>query len=127
MQGTGVNGERVERPWGWYEVLASGDGYQAKRLVVRPGQRLSYQSHQRRAERWIVAAGVARVTLDGDTRDYDVGEMLSIPVGMKHRLANAGTVETVIIEVQIGSYLGEDDIERFEDDYGRTTQVSQYP
>lgn len=111
----------VRRPWGTYTVLEEGEGYKIKRIVVNPASRLSLQSHHRRSEHWVVVAGTARVTC-GD-RVYDVGtnESTFIPPQTKHRLENADpAIALQIIEVQSGPYLGEDDIVRFDDDFGRT-------
>lgn len=108
------------RPWGRYDIIDVGEGYQAKRIVVAPHQRLSYQRHQRRAERWIIAQGTATVTLNDVDCVHSVGEVIFVDVMMKHRMANAHDVPLVFVEVQIGDYLGEDDIERFSDDYGRS-------
>jgi mannose-1-phosphate guanylyltransferase/mannose-6-phosphate isomerase len=109
-----------ERPWGSFEILTNGDRYQVKRLVVHPGSKLSLQSHRHRAEEWVVVNGTAEVTLDDETVMAGEGETVSVAVGQRHRLANPGPIPLVVIEVQIGSYLGEDDIERYEDDYGRS-------
>jgi mannose-1-phosphate guanylyltransferase/mannose-6-phosphate isomerase len=108
------------RPWGSFEVLTAGDRYQVKRLVVHPGSKLSLQSHRHRAEEWVVANGTAEVTLGDDHLVVGEGETVSVAVGQRHRLANPGQIPLVVIEVQLGSYLGEDDIERFEDEYGRS-------
>ena len=111
---------RETRPWGSFEVLAQGDRYQVKRLVVAPGAQLSLQSHRHRAEEWTVVNGIARVTLDQDELSIPEGGTVTVPIGGKHRLANPGTIPLVVIEVQVGSYLGEDDIVRYADDYGRS-------
>ena len=95
------------------------DGYQVKRIVVNPGQALSLQSHQRRSEHWIIVDGVARVTIDDEVRDLHPNESAYIPMGARHRLENATDRPIVMIEVQTGSYLGEDDITRYEDRYRR--------
>lgn len=108
-----------ERPWGSFTVLDDQDTHKAKRLVVHPGQRLSYQRHHRRAEHWVVVAGTATVTLDGTEREVPAGTAVEIPLGAKHRVENRGSDDLVFVEVQTGSYFGEDDIERFDDDYGR--------
>ncbi len=110
---------KVYRPWGWYDSIASGERFQVKRIGVKPGQKLSLQMHHQRAEHWIVVKGTARVTC-GD-RVFDLAENQStfIPLGSKHRLENATNDPLEIIEVQSGSYLGEDDIVRFDDIYGR--------
>ncbi len=108
------------RPWGSFEILTDGDRYQVKRLVVVPGAKLSLQSHRHRAEEWVVVNGTAEVTRGDDLLLVQEGETVSIAIGERHRLANPGAVPLVVIEVQLGSYLGEDDIERYEDDYGRS-------
>jgi mannose-1-phosphate guanylyltransferase/mannose-6-phosphate isomerase len=112
-------GREVFRPWGSYDSLENADGYQVKRLTVLPGAILSLQLHHRRAEHWVVVAGVARITRDDEVFDLSVNEHTFIPVGAKHRIENPGTGPVHIIEVQVGDYLGEDDIVRFEDKYGR--------
>ena len=108
-----------ERPWGRWEILTQGPGYKVKRITVLPGRRLSYQKHSKRREIWTVALGRGTVTLDGRSVDLDPGGTLDIPLGGAHRVANAGTQPLVFIEVQLGAYLGEYDILRLEDDYGR--------
>ncbi|HEY0973759.1 MAG TPA: mannose-1-phosphate guanylyltransferase/mannose-6-phosphate isomerase [Solimonas sp.] len=112
---------RVYRPWGWYEGISSGERFQVKRIQVGPGQKLSLQMHHHRAEHWIVVKGTARVTCED--REFLLGENEStyIPLGHKHRLENPGAIPLEIIEVQSGGYLGEDDIVRFEDVYGRSS------
>ncbi|MBM4274948.1 MAG: mannose-1-phosphate guanylyltransferase/mannose-6-phosphate isomerase [Deltaproteobacteria bacterium] len=109
----------VERPWGHYTVLNSGPGYQVKRIVVNPGKRLSLQLHRRRAEHWVVVQGTARVTIGREIKDVAADESVFIPLETPHRLENPGPEPLWIIEVQTGSYLGEDDIERLDDDFGR--------
>ena len=111
---------KVEKPWGAYKVLDSGDTYQVKWLDVVPGARLSYQAHEHRSEHWAVVMGTATVTLDDEVIQVPCGEHIYIPVRAKHRLENRGQVLLRVVEVQSGDYLGEDDIVRFEDDYGRT-------
>ena len=111
--------EHDERPWGSYTVIDEGESYKVKRIEVRAGQRLSYQKHARRDEHWIVVAGTATVTLDGEDREVRLGEAIDVPVGAAHRVANKHDVPLVFIEIQRGDYLGEDDIVRLEDDYGR--------
>jgi mannose-1-phosphate guanylyltransferase/mannose-6-phosphate isomerase len=110
----------VYRPWGSYESLVQAPRFQVKRIVVNPGQQLSLQMHHHRAEHWVVVRGIAHVTC-GD-REFTLGEDAStyIPLATRHRLANPGVIPLELIEVQSGSYLGEDDIVRFEDVYGRT-------
>ncbi len=112
-------GREVFRPWGSYDSLENANGFQVKRLTVLPGAILSLQLHHRRAEHWVVVAGVARITLDDKVFDLQVNEHTFIPVGAKHRIENPGDEVVQIIEVQVGDYLGEDDIVRFEDKYGR--------
>ena len=111
--------EYDERPWGNYQVLDEGEGYKVKRIVVHPGKRLSLQRHARRAEHWVVVTGLARATRDDEVLDLSTRETIDIPVGAVHRLENPGAEPLVLIEVQHGGYLGEDDIERLEDDFGR--------
>jgi mannose-1-phosphate guanylyltransferase/mannose-6-phosphate isomerase len=115
-----VSHTRERRPWGSFEVLAGGDRYQVKRLEVNPGAKLSLQSHRHRAEEWTVVNGTARVTLDDAELTITEGGSVSVPIEGKHRLANPGKIPLVVIEVQLGSYLGEDDIVRYADDYGRS-------
>ncbi|MBX3290094.1 MAG: phosphomannose isomerase type II C-terminal cupin domain [Acidobacteria bacterium] len=109
-----------QRPWGSFTVLDEADGYKVKRIEVLPGKRLSYQKHFRRAEHWYVVAGTARITLDGDVIEKTAGEAIDIPLEAAHRVENPGDQLLVFIEVQRGDYLGEDDIVRYEDDFGRT-------
>ncbi|MGA1072404.1 MAG: mannose-1-phosphate guanylyltransferase/mannose-6-phosphate isomerase [Pseudohongiellaceae bacterium] len=110
---------RERRPWGSFESLASGQGFQVKRIVVNPRSSLSLQSHQHRAEHWVMLAGVGRVECDEKVIDLQPNESTFIPKGSKHRLSNLGDAPIELIEVQVGDYLGEDDIERYEDNYGR--------
>ena len=108
------------RPWGSFVVLDDSRGdHKVKRIVVDPGRRLSYQSHASRSEHWFIVAGEATVTLDGDVLVIPAGGAVDIPVGTAHRCENAGTTPLVFIEVQSGSYFGEDDIVRYDDDFGR--------
>ena len=109
----------VHRPWGSYHSLDLGERYQVKRIVVKPGKRLSLQSHNHRAEHWIVVRGTARVTVGDEVKTIHENESTYIPIGAKHRLQNVGKIDLELIEVQTGSYLGEDDIERFDDDFHR--------
>lgn len=109
----------VYRPWGSYEVLAAGDRFQVKRIIVNPGEILSLQMHYHRAEHWIVVSGTAEVTNGEETNLFTENQSTYIPIGKKHRLRNPGAIPLVIIEIQSGSYLGEDDIVRIEDIYGR--------
>jgi mannose-1-phosphate guanylyltransferase/mannose-6-phosphate isomerase len=110
----------VHRPWGSYDSVDQDDGFQVKRIKVKPGARLSLQSHRHRAEHWIVVRGTARVTRDNDVFDLHANQSTYIPLGAKHRLENPGTEMLELIEVQSGDYLGEDDIVRYEDVYGRS-------
>jgi mannose-6-phosphate isomerase len=108
-----------ERPWGAFWVLEDAPTHKVKRIEVKPGGRLSYQYHHYRSEVWTIIAGTATITLEGETSDFHAGEVVKIPLSAKHRMANNGTELLVIIEVQQGSYFGEDDIVRIEDDYNR--------
>lgn len=110
---------RDHRPWGWFESLVIGERFQVKRIVVHPGAALSLQSHHHRAEHWIVVEGTARVTIDEDIRLVSENQSVYIPLGAVHRMENPGKLPMVLIEVQTGSYLGEDDIIRYEDVYAR--------
>ena len=116
-----------KRPWGGFEVLEEGPGYKVKRLVVNPGRRLSLQRHRHRAEHWVVVAGVPRVRVAGRTRRLRAKGTVSIPRGAWHRIENPGRQPVILIEVQHGRYLGEDDIIRQEDDYGRTGSAPARP
>ena len=107
------------RPWGWFESLVVGDRFQVKRIHVHPGASLSLQSHFHRSEHWIVVEGTARVTVDNEVRLVTENQSVYIPLGAVHRLDNPGKVPMVLIEVQTGSYVGEDDIIRYEDVYAR--------
>jgi mannose-6-phosphate isomerase len=108
------------RPWGSYTVLEEDRTFKVKRIEVLPGKRLSYQKHSQRAEHWFVVQGTAKVTLDGSEIMVAAGEAIDISIGTAHRVENPGDKDLVFIEVQRGTYLGEDDIVRLEDDYGRT-------
>ena len=112
------------RPWGSWRVLDEGEGFKIKRIEVNPHSRLSYQTHQHRAELWIVVSGIATYVVEGETIVARPGEMVSIEVGDAHRIGNDHDEPLVIIEIQRGSYTGEDDIVRLEDDYGRTEAAS---
>jgi mannose-6-phosphate isomerase len=111
--------EHDERPWGSYTVLADGAGYKVKRITVQAGKRLSYQRHARREEHWFVVGGAGRATIDGDEFEVVSGTAVDVPVEAAHRIANTAAEPLVLIEVQRGDYLGEDDIVRLEDDFGR--------
>jgi mannose-1-phosphate guanylyltransferase/mannose-6-phosphate isomerase len=110
----------VHRPWGSYDSVDVGDGFQVKRIKVKPGAQLSLQSHTRRAEHWVVVRGTARVTRNNEVFDLFANQSAYIPIGAKHRLENPGKQMLELIEVQSGDYLGEDDIGRYEDVYGRS-------
>lgn len=110
---------RVCRPWGWYECIDNGDRFKVKRIMVKPGGKLSLQMHHHRAEHWVVVSGTAIVTRDGSAEVLTENQSTYIPIGVKHRLENPGKLPLHLIEVQSGGYLGEDDIVRFEDTYGR--------
>ena len=110
---------KVHRPWGWYEGIDHGERFQVKRIMVNPGEQLSLQMHHHRAEHWIVVSGTAKVTVDGDIKLIGENQSTYIPLGHTHRLENPGKLPLHLIEVQSGAYLGEDDIVRFEDHYGR--------
>ena len=114
-----VSHREVHRPWGTYDSVEAGPGYQVKRLSVKPGGAMSLQRHRHRAEHWVVVVGVARITRDDEVFDLRTNQSTYIPLGAKHRIENPGSETLHIIEVQTGDYLGEDDIERFEDVYGR--------
>ena len=117
--------EYSERPWGNYTVIDDGESdHKVKRLVVHPGKRLSYQRHSKRAEHWFIVSGTAKVTLDGTVHELRAGESIDIPLEGAHRIGNEGDVDLVFIEVQHGSYFGEDDIVRLEDDFGRVESGS---
>lgn len=117
---TATQTRRVHRPWGWYETVGSGDRFQVKRITVNPGHRLSLQRHSKRSEHWVVVGGTALVHLDGTETHLHADQSIYIPLGAVHRLSNVGSVALEVVEVQSGSYLGEDDIVRLEDDYART-------
>ncbi len=108
-----------ERPWGGYDILADEQNHKVKRMTVNPGHRLSYQRHARRSEHWFVFEGEATVILDGAEHVVATGQAIDIPLGAAHRIGNDGVTPLVFIEVQHGTYFGEDDIERLDDDYGR--------
>ena len=112
--------ERTIRPWGWYETVLEAPGYKVKRIGVHPGQRISLQKHLQRAEHWVVVRGTAIVTVGEAVRTCLPGHHADIALGEVHRLAVEGAEPVEIMEVQFGSYLGEDDIVRLQDDYGRT-------
>ncbi len=111
--------ESEDRPWGSWHVVEKGDGYKVKRIVVKPHHRLSFQTHEHRSEHWVVVCGTATCLIEGETTVVRAGESVDIGVQHAHRIANDHDDELVIIEVQRGAYLGEDDIVRLQDDYGR--------
>lgn len=113
------NFPKDHRPWGWFESLVLGDRFQVKRICVKPGGALSLQSHSCRSEHWVVVEGIAKITINDEIKLINEGESVYIPLGSIHRMENTGKIPTVLIEVQIGSYLGEDDIVRYEDLYAR--------
>ena len=110
-----------QRPWGSFTVLDEGDNFKVKRIEVQPGKRLSYQKHSQRVEHWVVVQGTAKVTLDDRETILSVGTAIDIGLGVAHRVENPGSDLLVFIEVQRGSYLGEDDIVRLHDDFGRAS------
>jgi len=119
------NSSRFDRrPWGTFTVLDEGDGFKVKRIEVFPGKRLSYQKHSRRAEHWVVVQGTAKVTLDDREIMVEAGEAIDIGIGSAHRVENPGEQTLLFIEVQRGDYLGEDDIVRLQDDFGRVPEKS---
>jgi mannose-6-phosphate isomerase len=107
------------RPWGHYEVLQESTTHKVKCIWVKPGARLSYQKHQKRSEHWYIVSGIADVTLDGVNSIKNPGETVDVALDQLHRIGNSGTEELIFIEVQTGTYFGEDDIERVSDDYSR--------
>jgi mannose-6-phosphate isomerase len=112
--------EYSERPWGAYKVLHTNELSQVKEITVKPGARLSYQTHEKRAEHWFITQGPALVTIDGVTKTIQTGESIDIGVGVAHRMAATQSAGVTFIEVQTGTYFGEDDIVRLEDDFGRS-------
>jgi mannose-6-phosphate isomerase len=115
-----IEHEHDDRPWGSYDVLDDREDHKVKRIVVAPGKRLSYQRHAKRAEHWFVVSGAGLVTLDGDVTELGPGDAVDVGLGVAHRMHNPGAEPLVFIEVQHGQYFGEDDIERIEDDFGRS-------
>jgi mannose-6-phosphate isomerase-like protein (cupin superfamily) len=114
-----ANKERSERPWGYYTILTTNEGYQVKEIFVKAGMRLSYQTHKFRSEHWFISKGVAEVMIDGVVKELSAGQSVDIGIEVAHRIGAKIGEDLVFIEVQSGSYLGEDDIVRLEDDYGR--------
>ena len=111
--------EESTRPWGRYKVLQELTTHKVKCIWVSPGMRLSYQRHAKRAEHWFVVQGVGEVTIDGSTSQVNPGDQVNFKIGVLHRIKNIGSEEFIFVEVQTGSYFGEDDIERVDDDFGR--------
>lgn len=120
-----MRGESENRPWGSWHVLDEADGFKVKRIDVQPGQRLSYQTHEHRAEHWFVVAGTATCVIDGETVVAETGAFVDVAVGQAHRITNMGDKLLQIVEIQMGAYTGEDDITRLEDDYGRHAAAGQ--
>lgn len=112
---------RSQRPWGWFETLADGEGYRVKRLCILAGRRISLQRHRHRCEHWIIASGTGLIDCEGTCASAAAGDSFTIPLGALHR-ATAGDSDLEIIEVQRGELLSEDDIERFDDDFGRVVK-----
>ena len=118
-QRAAVEHRRIYRPWGYYQDIDLAPRYRVKRIVVKPGSELSLQKHFHRSEHWVVVQGTAEVTVHNEVRSVHENESMYIPIGSVHRLANPGKIPLELIEVQVGSYLGEDDIVRLDDVYGR--------
>lgn len=114
----------MDTPWGKWEVLLEEPEYKVKRITVNPGKRLSYQKHSKRQEHWVVVKGQGKVTLDNSAKEVNIGEAVDIPIDMAHRIENIGSEPLVFIEIQTGTYFGEDDIVRLKDDYGRAKSTS---
>jgi mannose-6-phosphate isomerase len=114
-----MSADESVRPWGHYEILQESEIHKVKCIYVKPGARLSYQRHQKRTEHWFIVSGVATVVLDGESFIKEAGETVDVKIGQLHRIGNEGTQELVFIEIQTGTYFGEDDIERVEDDLSR--------
>jgi mannose-1-phosphate guanylyltransferase / mannose-6-phosphate isomerase len=119
MNKTGVV-QTTQRPWGSYTGIDANVSYQVKRIIVKPAQSLSLQYHLKRSEHWVIVQGIGIIQIGDTKQPTKAGEYRYIPLGEKHRLSNTGDNDLVLIEVQCGSYLGEDDIVRLSDDYGRT-------
>ena len=114
-----MSADESTRPWGRYEILQESDLHKVKCIYVKPGNRLSYQRHQKRREHWFIVSGIADVVVDGVNFTKLPGETVEVEIGQLHRIGNSGLDELIFIEVQTGTYFGEDDIERVEDDYTR--------
>lgn len=111
--------EKTERPWGYYVVLEDAETHKVKHIVVKPGQKISLQKHQKRHETWVVVAGTGTVHVNGNDWQVSNGNIVTVPVGFTHRIENIGDIDLEFVEVQTGTYFGEDDIQRFDDAYGR--------
>ena len=111
--------EKSERPWGRYELLQESATHKVKCIWVSPGKRLSYQRHAKRAEHWFIVQGSGEITIDGVIKSISPGDTVDFGIGVLHRISNTGDQEIIFVEVQTGTYFGEDDIERVEDDFGR--------
>jgi mannose-6-phosphate isomerase-like protein (cupin superfamily) len=114
-----TNTYKEERPWGSFEILHEEKQFKIKRIIVKPGKRLSLQSHTHRSENWVIIQGCALVTLDESDVSLSPNQFIFIPAGAKHRISNQGNHDVVFVEIQSGTYLGEDDIIRYEDDFNR--------
>ena len=110
-----------KRPWGNYQVLYDGNDCKVKRITVNPKQRLSYQLHKQRSEVWVIVSGKGKIIINDESRETNPESIITIPVGAKHRIENTSEEDLIFIETQLGTYFGEDDIIRIEDDYGRKT------
>lgn len=110
---------REERPWGSFENILDNDNCKVKIIIIKSGKRPSYQYHKQRAEYWVIIEGIAHVTLDDVEQDYNIGQIVFVPTGTAHRVENRGLTDLKFIEIQTGTYFGEDDIVRLEDDFGR--------
>ena len=110
---------KEERPWGWFEILHEESDLKIKRIMVEPGKRLSLQSHEKRSENWTIIKGRAIVTLDDQEHSLSINQMIFIPCRARHRIENSGSSEMIFVEIQTGTYLGEDDIVRYQDDFNR--------
>ena len=120
----GITHAKIYRPWGYYLSLVEANRWQVKLILVKPGEKLSLQMHHHRSEHWVVVSGTAEVEVDNKLRVLSENQSVYIPLGSKHRLKNPGKIPLTLIEVQSGSYVGEDDIVRFEDNYGRINEKS---
>ncbi|MBI29436.1 MAG: Mannose-1-phosphate guanylyltransferase 1 [Alphaproteobacteria bacterium MarineAlpha5_Bin11] len=115
--------KNINKPWGWYENLNIQEGYLVKKIFVKPNSKLSLQSHKFRSEHWVVVQGSARIVIDENSYDLGINESIYVPLGSKHRIENTSDKDLILIEVQIGDKLDEEDIYRYEDIYGRETKL----